>query len=297
LIDVVTDRNNVRKLLSFINPGSLQDGLQAFTIHIEVTKKTALFCRKETATQEYIGPHEFRGFGHGFEKAYTTSQIYGSTGHHRVISYRFGDLNFIVRHETDGYVADTRPQSQEPGDTNLSDILASISLSPSKGLADITPTGSKLTIRKEGLVVPPESTIEIKTRASHKPLRIHEFAPQLWLSQTPKLVRAYHFKGTFQRPTVEDVAAEIKAWEKVNEDNLGKLAALIRKIVDITKEGGGSAIVKYDSVGDKLIVSKGDRKRMLPEDLYLRWADTDNSDRETSTDSTSGAQRAAKACS
>jgi hypothetical protein len=49
-IDVVTDRNNVRKLLSFINPFSLQDGLQTFTIHIEVTKNTAIFCRKETAT-------------------------------------------------------------------------------------------------------------------------------------------------------------------------------------------------------------------------------------------------------
>ncbi|PKK42541.1 hypothetical protein CI102_14545 [Trichoderma harzianum] len=174
LIDVVTDRNNVRKLLSFINPGSLQDGLQTFTIHIEVTKNTAIFCREETTTQEYIGPHEFRGFGHEFEKAYTTNQIDGSTGHHRVISYRFGDLNFIVRHETDGYVADTMPHSQEPGDTNLSNILASLSLSPSKGLADITPTGSKLTIRKEGLVVPPELILEIKTRASHKPLRIHE---------------------------------------------------------------------------------------------------------------------------
>ncbi|KKO99135.1 hypothetical protein THAR02_08769 [Trichoderma harzianum] len=242
-IDVVTDRNNVRKLLSFIDPGSLQDGLQTFTIHIEVMQNTAIFCREEAATQEYIGPQEFRGFGHEFEKAYTSNQIDGSTGHHRVISYRFGDLNFIVRHETDGYVTDTTPNSQEPGDANLSNILASLSLSPSKGLADTTPTGSKLTIRKEGLVVPPESFLEIKTRASRRPLHIRDVAPQLWLSQTPKLVRAYHTKGTFQRPEIEDVAAEIKVWEKANKDNLGKLAALIRKIIGIVKEGGGSATV------------------------------------------------------
>jgi hypothetical protein len=37
-VDVVTDRNNIRKLLSFINPGSSRNGLEAFTIKIEVTK-------------------------------------------------------------------------------------------------------------------------------------------------------------------------------------------------------------------------------------------------------------------
>ena len=279
LVDVVTDRNNVRKLLSFVNRASLQNGPQTFTIHIEVAKNTAIFCRKETAAQEYIGPLEFRGFGHEFEKAYTASQIDGSTGHHRVISYRFCDLNFIVRHETDGYVADKRPNSREPGDASLSSMLASLSLSPS----NTTPTGSKLTMRKEGHVVQPESTLEIKTRVFHRPLHIHEVAPQLWVSQTPKLVRAYHIKGTFQTPKVEDVAAEIKAWEKANQEDLRKLAALISKILSVVKDGGGSAILKYDSVGDKLVVFKGNGERMLPEDLYSRWADADNSEREANS--------------
>lgn len=103
-IDVVTDRNNIRKLLSFINPGSARNGLEPFTINIEVVKNTAIFSRTETATHEFVGVHEFKGFGHEFEKSYTTSQISDSTGHHRIISYRFSDLNLIVRHETDGYV-------------------------------------------------------------------------------------------------------------------------------------------------------------------------------------------------
>ncbi|KFY03001.1 hypothetical protein V490_00343 [Pseudogymnoascus sp. VKM F-3557] len=103
-IDVVTDRNNIRKLLSFINPSMTRNGLETFTINIEVTKNTAIFCRDETATHEFIGPDEFKGYGREFEKAYTTRQIGASTGHHRIITYRFGGLNFIVRHETDGYV-------------------------------------------------------------------------------------------------------------------------------------------------------------------------------------------------
>ena len=59
-IDVVTDRNNIRKLLSFVNPNSSKDRLEAFTINIEVAKNTTIFCRADTATQEFIHPHEFR---------------------------------------------------------------------------------------------------------------------------------------------------------------------------------------------------------------------------------------------
>ena len=290
--DVITDRNNIRKLLSFINPSSTRNGLETFTINIEVAKDTAIFSRAETATHEFIGLHEFRGFGHEFEKAYTTSQISGSTGHHRIISYRFGDLNFIVRHETDGYVdAGTKmpsSNSKEPESDSLSSMLGSLSLSPNP------PTGSKLTIREEGQVIPLESTLEIKTRVAHKPLEIQEVAPQLWVSQTFKLVRAYHHKGTFQRPEVEDVAAVIKRWEERNQTDLRKLAALITKILNVVKRCGGNAIVKYDVKGDKLVIWKVDGKKILPKDLYSKWDDRDNSKAETNTGHDAGAESAAK---
>jgi hypothetical protein len=243
-IDVVTDRNNIRKLLSFINPGSTTNGLDTFTINIEITKNTAIFCRKEAATHEFIGPQEFRGYGHEFEKANTTNQISGSTGHHRIISYRFGDLNFIVRHETDGYVmldADTiipSPNSKEQENDSLSSLLNSLSLS-STNSPPPTPAESRLTIREEGRVVPLESTLELKTRVSHKPLQLREVVPQLWVSQTPKLVRAYHTKGTFQVPEVEDVAVQVKRWEEGNQNDLRRLAALISKILKVVKGCGG----------------------------------------------------------
>lgn len=297
-IDVVTDRNNIRKLLSFINPGSTRNGLETFTINIEVTKNTAIFSREETATQEFIGPHEFRGFGHEFERVYTTSQISGSTGHHRIISYRFGDLDFIVRHETDGYVdADTRipsSNSKEPENDSLSSMLGSLSLSPTNRPPNTTLAGSKLTIKEEGRAVPLGSTLEIKTRVFHKPLKIQEVAPQLWVSQTPKLVRAYHNKGTFQGPKIEDVAAEIRRWEEGNQRDLRKLAALISKILNVVKGCGGNAIVKYNEKRDKLVVRKVDGKKMLPKDLYSKWDDKGNSEAETNTDHDAGAESAVK---
>lgn len=284
-IDVVTDRNNIRKLLSFIDPNSTRDGLEAFTINIEVMKNTAIFCRNEIKTVEYIGPQEFRGFGHEFERAYTTNKIGGSTGHHRIISYCFSGLKFIVRYETDGYVdADARTSPSKTKDhteESLSSMLGGLSLSPANVCPNTIPAGSKLIIKEEGQVVPLASTLEIKTRVLHKPLDIQEVAPQLWISQTPKLVRAYHQKGIFQRPVVEDVAAVIKNWEERKQNDLQKLAALIRKITHFAKECGGKAVVKYSVEGDKLVVCKVETKEMLPKDLYSKWDDAHNHEAET----------------
>ncbi|KAL3418297.1 geranylgeranyl pyrophosphate synthetase [Phlyctema vagabunda] len=275
-MDVVTDRNNMRKLLCFVDPSTSRNAREPFTIEIEVVRRnTAIFCRHEAKTCEYIGPREFRGFGHAFEKAYTADQLSGSTGHHRIISYHFGDLSFLVRHETDGYV--------DPAHDGLSSMLGALSLAPADRHPKVVPTASKLVVRSEGQVVPLESTLEIKTRVSHKPMGIQEVAPQLWLSQTPKLVRAYHQNGTFQKPVVEDVTTAIKSWEEGKQDVLKRLAALVRRIIYLAKECGGTAVLKYDVKGDKLVLSRVDRKDMLPKDLYEKWDDVPNSDEEAST--------------
>ena len=107
-------------------------------------------------------------------------------------------------------------------------------------------------------------------------------------------MRAYHRKGTFQGPEVENVAAEIKRWEERNQRDLRKLAVLITKILNVVKGCGGSAIVKYDDKRDKLVVQKADGKRMLPKDLYSKWDDRDNSEAEANTDRDAGAESAVK---
>ena len=42
-------------------------------------------------------------------------------------------------------------------------------------------------------------------------------------------MRAYHQRGTFQKPVVEDVVALIKGWEQRTQSDLKMLAALIQK--------------------------------------------------------------------
>jgi hypothetical protein len=286
-IDVVTDRNNVRKLLGFVNPRWNGSKKEAFTIHVEITQNTAIFCREETKTMRYIAPYEFKGYGHSFEKKCTIRRVNGSTGHHRIISYDFGGLKFIVRHETDGYVnVDTAAMAKSsatphkgsssnckaPEVDDLSSILDSLKLSPQNSeKSDLRPAASKLVIREEGQAIPLTSTLEIKTRVSRKPLAFSAVVCQLWVSQTPKLVRAYHTKGVFAVPKVEDVTVQVKAWEDENQKDLKMVASLIRRIRDVVKDGGGRAVLKYDVDGDKLVLKPLEGKKMLPNDLYAKW--------------------------
>ncbi|KAF9784231.1 hypothetical protein IL306_007744 [Fusarium sp. DS 682] len=264
-VDVVTDRNNIRKLLSFVDPGTARDGAEEFVIKVEVVGETALFSREEEEVRRYIAPSEFRGYGHEFEKAYTKQQIQGSTGHYRIVEYRFGGLKFLVRNEVDGYVPPV-------GGTDTSSILAHelsfLSLSKPPQASYRWP-GSKLEAAMEGESVPSEQCLEIKTRVAHKPLQMESIMPQLWASQTTKLVRAYHTSGLFQSPVVEDMTESMKRWEQDNEGTLKKLAAVIAKILEVAKRSDGPIQVKCSAAGHQLVLSKIDSGKMLPDDLYL----------------------------
>jgi hypothetical protein len=86
------------------------------------------------------------GFGHEFEKACTTSKIDGSTGHHRVISYQFSDLKFILRYETDGYVgisSKAHVKSAEVENDTLSSMIESLSLRSTDSLSHVASTTTK----------------------------------------------------------------------------------------------------------------------------------------------------------
>ncbi|KAG5983795.1 hypothetical protein E4U55_007110 [Claviceps digitariae] len=269
-IDVISERHTIRKLLSFVNPGSGRDSGEAYTMKLELVRNTLLLCRDVIGATEYIGPHDFRGYGHEFEKAYTTSQIAGSTSHFRIISYRFCGLKFMIRHETDGFV-----QSESEGVVSIDAVsyfLETLSLSSlRKASGAPNSNAAKLTVLRKGKTVPLESTLEVKTRAVRKPLSFDDVAPQLWVSQTPKLVRAYHYNGHFSKPRVEDVKAKIQEWEDDNQENLRTLGALIHEIIRVMKSFGGRGQLQYDVAMDSLIISRVEEAGMLPEDLYSKW--------------------------
>ena len=226
-------------------------------------------------THEILGPTDFRGYGREYEKQYTTQEIRGSTGHHRIITYDFCGLKFLICHETDTYLktnAITNISKQKVQEDHSFYAIWGDQPQASSCKA-ATPTSSQLQVKHGGHMVPFASTIEIKTRTSTRPLNISEIALQLWVSQTPKLVRAHHYRGMFEKPAVEDVAEAFKAWETANQEDLGKLSELIRIIILVVKANGGKAEVVYDMARDKLLIKKAERANMLPADLYLKWND------------------------
>lgn len=271
-VDVVTDRDNLRKLLSFADPSLRNGRYDLFTINVEVTKNTAIFCRQAKATNNANGPNEFLGYHDSFKEAYTIDQIKGSTGHHRIITYKFGGLKFIVRHESDGYVGMTSAVSVNSL-ASQKDIVAAAAVET-----------SKLHVKQQGTRVPLEATLVIKTRAYRKNIPFDEVAPRLWASQTPKLVRAYHVKGQFRNPAVEDVSVSVKLWETVHQEELKRLAMLIKKIIAAVKECGGKAVVNLGESQNELLIRKSDGKKMLPDHLYCKWNDEESSNEETTAD-------------
>jgi hypothetical protein len=65
------------------------------------------------------------------------------------------------------------------------------------------------------------------------------------------------------------VTDELSDWEARNESHLKILAALIGEIVAIVRRCGAVVVLRYDPLGDKLILF-ADGGTMLPEDLYSR---------------------------
>ncbi|KAG6108896.1 hypothetical protein E4U14_003447 [Claviceps sp. LM454 group G7] len=261
-IDVISDRHNILKLLSFIDSSSERDKGESCTIKLELVRNTLLMCRQETNVTQSLAPYQLRGYGHEFEKAYTRKCMFLSTSHYRIISYDFCGLNCIIRHKTFVRYVSSDPKAI----TRL-------------GLGDVLPRADYLTRNPEkvgvmfgGRTIPLKSTLEIKTCSLTRPAGFGEVAPRLWVSQTPNLVQAFHLRGQFLKPEAKDVSAKTRKWERDNQENLRTLGALIKKINAVVKGCGGRAILRYDVSTVSLIISRDEGESgMLPADLYSKW--------------------------
>ena len=81
-LDILTDRNNIRKLLRWITHTAEKD----FRIDLQLVGKTVIFSRWEDKAVR--ASHEHFGYGHSFEAAYTEAPAGPKIlGHHRIIEY------------------------------------------------------------------------------------------------------------------------------------------------------------------------------------------------------------------
>jgi len=273
-INIAIDRNSMGKLFDFVTNSS-----RAFEIDVEIIGNTAVFVRREKSVTEFIT--EFRGFGYTFPEEYTTwdKEVKGSSSHHRIASFCFAGMKYLLRYESDGYLAEKAgvvKKSTAPGkgaDADVDSAITSLGSDGSLNIGEKQPLAqNRLAIRSQGSEIDQRAVIDIKTRAAHKTLDTEIVLPRLWMSQTANLIAAYHKGGRFDNVQVLDVRDGIEQWQKNHAVELRKLNALILRIITTVKGAGSMKCRIKRADGGKLEIKElgGRHASALPEDLQLK---------------------------
>jgi hypothetical protein len=240
-LDIVACGSTLGNLLRFVR----QQG-KPFRMLVEAFHNTVFFVRRENSPKELI--QDVRGYGHSFPEAYTTwdPEVKGSGSHQRLIRYRFGGLNLLVRFEGDGYIPEGKMPSETPSASKLKSEAAqvpsldklSISFADKAISSGNTQPNSELKIKRAGDMTNQNLIFDLKTRSIRKKEQatdtLREELPRLWVSQIQQFVLAYHVNGVFEKRNIEirDVHKEVKAWEEAHNDELSILAALMCRIIE-----------------------------------------------------------------
>jgi len=268
-VSVVSNRNSFRKLFDF----ACNKADRNFRIDVDMIYDTMFFTRWEPSHTQLIKGYVNFGYGHEFEKAFTTfdENLANSAGHHRIAQYSLGSLKCIMRFKADAYFDDAHEaniaylDSDVPAETatitesDISVPFQSLSLkSPevevqshevalkSSEVESESTAKDGLTIKRNGRLIPPASIVEIKSRS--KKTIMADIIPQLWLSQTKHLFVGYHRQGLIdQEPKYYDMAAHFRTWEFQHEKQLQALLGLNLRIREAIKgiDGRKGAII-YD---------------------------------------------------
>lgn len=264
--DVVTDRNNLRKLLTMLSDTPIKD----FRIDVELAGDTLLLTRWEPEnTESFTG---FRGFGHEFERQFTTfpPELRRSAGHHRIVTYSLGGLKILLRFTVDGYKGDYgRPRSD--GVDDLNSLIGSLQISSEGGIEQSAK--SALKVIRGGHKVPHDSLLELKTRTFYRRIQMPEVIYQLWFSQIQSLYVGYHNRGVFTELNQSNYKTN-GAFDRFCRDKATILKRLIR-LLEIVKRKMRSvdqkrAVLLYKGGSLKLYERSGDW-HSLPEDLLAKW--------------------------
>jgi hypothetical protein len=302
-IDIVANRNSFRKFLDFV-AGRRQD---PFRMDMHMVNNTLFITRRERSARIMIsGPHNSTGYGHDFEKKFTTpiEGLNESSSHHRVIRYMMGDLNCAVRYEVDAQYDDTEtPEEIIPKQDDvdaLIDAASQLTIKASETDRESQSQQSKLTehhasahessfhhnneIKAEplkkgdtrvivkGINVPASKLTEIKAK-KHAPLG--QCMPQLWFGRTPHLIVAKHTDGVVHKIEYTNAGERFKDWEKENQENLRKLVNLLAILRDMVKDmDTNDAVLVCETKGGGLELLQNNRVAgVLPKEIINKhWS-------------------------
>ncbi|KAL4970942.1 uncharacterized protein BDV14DRAFT_194727 [Aspergillus stella-maris] len=266
-IDIVSDRDSLWQLLSFVNPS--HGHVAAFRIEAEVVGGTVIFCRTDGGQSKDVSTNaqldEYEEIERQFEKTLTTPHVESSASHHRVISYELGEIRFMVCYEAKVFVERPQPVRRNNGIPDTPE-----SLPPPKTAYPASPT-SDLMVIKEGHEVLPGKIGGVKVAAADGLGRINHTLSQMWLSRTVVFVSAVHKYGQLIRPLVASAYDEVMNWEKQYQTDIRNLVQILGNIISLMKSRSKRTVIEYDPDPGKLVVWSGEEAtRMLPDDLYVR---------------------------
>lgn len=253
---------------------------KAFRIDVElVGTKTMTFSRSDEQSTDTIPRGQFRGFGHTFERAVTSGVDQYATGHHRIVTYNLAGLKVLLRFEVDACL---------PSVSDLADALGGIDLTSTASTSKasqpkvVTPpsssstTTSPISVRLTGTpLVAQNSLVELKTMSQNKNVIWNSVYPQLYLSGTPHLFVAKHFKGSFTTLQRYDLhGSTLRPYAKAVEQGLGKLVKLLEELSTHLQEAGpgiGFSLIGGVSGDLKLYRRKKGTGRGLTKDIVARF--------------------------
>lgn len=236
--DIVACASSIANLLRFVRGETSE---RPFRFLVEVVGETVHFIRRENSPKELIP--DVRGYGHSFADAYTTweKDVKRSVSHQRILKYRFGGIDLLVRFEGDGYINSSRNMGTSPKQTK-SDPEELVKQLPHFDLGNAKSCGSKdskLTVVDGGQAIPQDAIFDLKTRSVMVRDRdvLGEQLPRLWVAQIQQLVLAYHTKGLFEDQDIQikNIKSDLEEWEDINQSSLGRLAALLNSIISFAR--------------------------------------------------------------
>jgi hypothetical protein len=259
--------------------GGLLDFIQnvhkPFRFRAQLIGKTAFFVRRESSSPTTVIRDIF-GYWHSFCTVNTSwsAEVEDHGGHQRIIRYRCGGLNFLVRFGAEGYLPDKigNDSSAAPGT-----LLVTQSRKLTGGTEQDSHQGEGLLIQHGGKVVPSTAIIDIKTRSVWKKSDnvFDRELPRLWVKQIPQVMLAYHERGWFDPQDIaeKDMRNEALAWESDHMKDVGRYAALVREIIEAassTEEKKIEVLTTEDGHVEIRQVVESDWSA-LPESLRARW--------------------------
>ncbi|EFQ33871.1 hypothetical protein CGRA01v4_10767 [Colletotrichum graminicola] len=265
-IDIVTNRNSLRKLFNFCLGRSRED----FRLNLHLVRNTLIVERCEKLTSVIINGSPSTGWGRNFEEASAKfpAGLEKSLGHHRTLRYSLGALSCAVQFEVD---ASYDPDSGKPAPLDaLLPRMEKLSVQCAQRGETKSPPPRDVqieTVYVGARVMDQSTAAEIKSATQNK--TIGQFMPQLWFGRTPWLIVGRHAEGKFGSRKITDAAAQFAGWEATNQETLRKLVTVLGELRTAVRknEGRHCAAVFERGTGAIVVVESTSNKQAISEDL------------------------------